>query len=547
MAESKSTFLRTLMTSLRKAMFVESHPEIDTETLVEMSNADLPTRRKFLADLTKTVGLLGASTLLPIGVFATAAERENDEWLDLHLPKHLHEGKKIAIIGAGMAGLNCAYQLKKKGIKSQIYEASNRTGGRIYSVRNVFAPGVSTEFGAEFIDTNHCDMRSLAKEFKLELMDTHKDNTLAKELFHFDDKNYTEKDVIEDFRKAAAAQIKNDVALCGKNLDQARFTELDNKSVEQYIRELKCSKWLQDLLITTYSAEYGLDASEQSSLNFVLVIGTDTKHGFEVFGESDERFKVKGGNSSIPEALTENLKDSISMGYKLTSIKKEGDKYNLSFENKENVVADYVVMTIPFPVLRDISMDIGMSKEKKQCIDEFVFGQNNKLMFGFKNHFWREKYKSAGFAVDSIVQNGWDNSQIQNKDNEASGYTVFLGGKVSLEAANAAKEAGMRDSVPEKVVQYYLDRINVLFPGIKEQYNGINKAALWSNNPYSKGSYSCYKVGQWTSISGKEIEPVGNVFFAGEHCSAKFQGFMNGAAETGRQAAKNIVTTMAKK
>ena len=63
----------------------------------------------------------------------------------------------------------------------------------------------------------------------------------------------------------------------------------------------------------------------------------------------------------------------------------------------------------------------------------------------------------------------------------------------------------------------------------------------WIQYPYTKGSYSCYKTGQWTTIAGEEIKPNGNVFFAGEHCSRNFQGFMNGGAETGRMAAEEIV------
>jgi monoamine oxidase len=60
-----------------------------------------------------------------------------------------------------------------------------------------------------------------------------------------------------------------------------------------------------------------------------------------------------------------------------------------------------------------------------------------------------------------------------------------------------------------------------------------------------KGSYACYKVGQWTTIAGAEIEPVGNLLFAGEHCSFDYQGYMNGGAETGRRAAESIINLLA--
>jgi monoamine oxidase len=72
---------------------------------------------------------------------------------------------RIVILGAGMAGLNCAYQLKKSGLKAAVYEASNRTGGRIYSQKNVLDAGLITELGGEFIDTEHKDMLKLCHEF----------------------------------------------------------------------------------------------------------------------------------------------------------------------------------------------------------------------------------------------------------------------------------------------------------------------------------------------------------------------------------------------
>ncbi|MGQ0645243.1 MAG: FAD-dependent oxidoreductase, partial [Elusimicrobiota bacterium] len=58
---------------------------------------------------------------------------------------------------------------------------------------------------------------------------------------------------------------------------------------------------------------------------------------------------------------------------------------------------------------------------------------------------------------------------------------------------------------------------------------------------FSRGSYACYTPGLWTSLAGAEGEPVGNLFFAGEHCSSEFQAYMNGGAETGRKAAEAIL------
>src|SRR5579859_4725476 len=78
---------------------------------------------------------------------------------------------KIAIIGAGLAGLTAAYQLKKAGYAPRIYEASSRLGGRCYSARDVFADGQVAEHGGEFFDTGHTEIIALAKELGLTLDD----------------------------------------------------------------------------------------------------------------------------------------------------------------------------------------------------------------------------------------------------------------------------------------------------------------------------------------------------------------------------------------
>jgi monoamine oxidase len=66
----------------------------------------------------------------------------------------------------------------------------------------------------------------------------------------------------------------------------------------------------------------------------------------------------------------------------------------------------------------------------------------------------------------------------------------------------------------------------------------------WPSFPWTKGSYAGYLPGPWTSIRGAEAEPVGRLYFAGEHCSLAAQGFMEGGCETGEAAAAAILTSL---
>jgi monoamine oxidase len=111
------------------------------------------TRRRFL----KTSGA-AALTLAGSGLLASCARMKG--------------APRIAVIGAGLAGLNAAYTLKKAGLRADVYEASKRVGGRIYSVTDVVAPGLVTELGASFINPDHEDMFSLMEEFGLEALDS---------------------------------------------------------------------------------------------------------------------------------------------------------------------------------------------------------------------------------------------------------------------------------------------------------------------------------------------------------------------------------------
>ena len=111
--------------------------------------------------------------------------------------------------------------------------------------------------------------------------------------------------------------------------------------------------------------------------------------------------------------------------------------------------------------------------------------------------------------------------------------TIFLGGKACVESGDTDAETYSNKALP------WMGR---LFAKCDLEFNGKTGHFHWPSYPFSKASYSVYKIGQWTTLAGLERTPVGNIFFAGEHCSEDFQGFMNGAAESGRVAAQDVVT-----
>ncbi|MBK9299782.1 MAG: FAD-dependent oxidoreductase [Bacteroidetes bacterium] len=147
--------------------------------------------------------------------------------------------------------------------------------------------------------------------------------------------------------------------------------------------------------------------------------------------------------------------------------------------------------------------------------------------------------------------NGWDSSYNKTKDNNNGAYVCYFGGifsenlnKKSFRNKLAPTTHIWKTELPQSDINNIVDELNKVFINSKNNFLSKHVFVNWLDFPYTKGSYSCYKVGQWTSISGLEIEPIGHFYFAGEHCSEEFQGYMNGGAETGRSVAEAILQSI---
>jgi monoamine oxidase len=101
--------------------------------------------------------------------------------------------------------------------------------------------------------------------------------------------------------------------------------------------------------------------------------------------------------------------------------------------------------------------------------------------------------------------------------------------------------ASFGSGTPTSRAKQFLGQIEPVLPGITKQWNGSATVDWWQGYQWTKGSYSYWKVGQYTKFGGAEGEAVGTCHFAGEHTSVDFQGYLNGGVETGQRAAAEIL------
>lgn len=480
-------------------------------------------RRRFLQGASAGTGLLlagCASTSKPTG-------SSDDE---------------IAIVGAGIAGLAAGYRLRQAGVRVRVYEAQNRVGGRMLSLRNHFPDGQVIELGGELIDTDHVRIRALAAELGLPLDDL-LDGDSGRDTWFFDGRAIAERDIVREFVPLAAA-IERDLAALGDGdityADPQNAQALDALSISQWLDRNGARGWLRKLIDVAYTTEMGLEIDQQSALNFLTFIGTEDKERFAVFGASDERFHVRGGNDSIPRALAGKLPDAIETGSVLEAVRGDASGYTLTFRRdgaSRDVRAKQAILALPFTLLRKVRIDVELPAAKRRAIDNLAYGTNAKLMIGYGKRVWRERGANGASMSDLPFQTTWETSRKQA--GEGGVLTNFTGGRHGVE---------LGQGTPKHQADLATAAIEKMFPGAIAARAGAREARFhWPSHPWTLGSYACFRPGDWTGLRGAMGESVGGLHFAGEHCALDTQGFMEGGCESGEAAAQAALAYSGKK
>jgi monoamine oxidase len=528
---SKTPLFQTLRRVVQTAHALNQMHGIPNDERLERLLEQRVSRRRVLK------GGLMAGTALTAGGLLTACGggKSTKRVADL---ANVYTGPRVAIAGAGLAGLTCAHYLAEKGIPATLYEGSARTGGRVLTVRNRVIDNWPQELGGEFFDSDHEEIFALTKHYRLDLDDRFA--TASKRLRHdavfFDGEHHSEESLIEAFRPLAS-RIAADYEAMGDVVDfenEGGASEFDNMSISAYLDHIGASGVIRKLIEVAYVIEFGLDANDQSALNLIFLISTEDGK-LSLYGDSDERYRIHGGNQSLPDKMAERFESQIQTSLILESVRYTAtDDYLLTFLRSNGTAvqhrADFVVLALPFTMLREIRIDVEMPEVKRRAIRDLGYGANSKLLLGFSRRVWERQGYLGGAYTDEPIQSCWNNAD--GAPGIGGSLTVYTGGSAAIAQGRLGAQAEITTALTS------LDKI---FSGTRGAFTERATRFHWPSHPFSRGSYSAYRVGQWTRLAGAEGLPVGNLHFAGEHCSYEYQGFMNGAAESGRVTAERII------
>jgi monoamine oxidase len=271
-----------------------------------------------------------------------------------------------------------------------------------------------------------------------------------------------------------------------------------------------------------------------------------------VLGYSDQRYILANGSQALPEAIAASLPaGSIRFNRRLLAIRRvAGARYELQFDNlgsAEKVYADRVVLAVPFIVLRGIDYSgAGFDSAKAKAIEDLGYGFHTKLHLQFDKRAWMRlthpwPEPTTGQIWTTLpVQSSLDYSLGQHGG--AGLIEVFTAGSVAELDTPDNPYARVGDGDPvQRHVRTFFAQLDRIWPGVSSTWNGKATFGNAQADPNIRASYSCWLVGQCTTIAGHEARAQGRVHFAGEHTSVAYQGFMEGGAESGFRAAGEIL------
>lgn len=474
---------------------------------------------------------------------------------------------RVLIVGAGLAGLACARALwLRHGIAASIYEWADYIGGRVTTLRGYFDGGVIAEQHGEFISSEHKRMRALAIDFGLTLANTdaHEGHGAVGTNW-FAGQRYTAAALAQDWQKYAWALFRDAVRRApsatylhaspqARTWDHMSVTDW----VERYIPGGAQSPF-GALCLSDVIDEFGGPPEQQSALNLIYILGYDTsdKSGYQprntpLLAGTDEKYQVNGGNDQIVYGMAGDLPSgAINLGYRLLEVRETAaGRYRCTFATAGGTVevaADQVVLTLPPTTLRDVKLrNILVTPVQRDALAHATLGSNAKIYLQVAGRPWIEDGYNGSMFTDRPVGSAWDAGNIQPGGRRDGLYVGFPGGSAgaTLAARYGLTYGNYALPAPAALVADMLDELEPIFPGMKAAWQaGPQKAWVNDGNidPYLRGAYSYFKVGQYTSFAGAQSLPAGNLHFAGEHTSLQFQGYMEGAVQSGYRAAGEIV------
>jgi monoamine oxidase len=454
------------------------------------------------------------------------------------------KGASVLVLGAGLAGMTAALELRKAGYKVQVLEYNSRAGGRNWTLRRgdsftelggatqtcAFDDGLYINPGPWRIPYHHralldyCRRLNVALEPFIQL----NHNALLHASRAFGGTPQRIRAVKADFQGQISELLAK--ALKQSKLDEAVTAE-DQEILLQALRSWGALDRNYRYNASFASAEFrgyakppggGLSATPLPSEPVALPDLLKSRlwrylNNFANYNMQTTMFQPVGGMDMIGKAFAREVGDCIRFNAKVTKIQQNDHGVTVTFvdaknpASEEQAVADWCICTIPLSVLSQLPIDV--SADVKNAIDAVPYTAAVKVGLQFKRRFWEEDeaiYGGISYTDLPIRQIGYPNNGYNR-----AGKGVLLGAYL-FEGANAYEFTAMS---PADRVARAVDFGALLHPQYKTEFeNGI--AVAWHRVPFTLGCSGDWSEDARNHHYRKLCGLDGRIVLAGEHASA---------------------------
>lgn len=402
---------------------------------------------------------------------------------------------RVAVLGAGLAGLAAATQLVRAGYDVTVLEARQRVGGRVWSEEIVAAGATHTiERGAEFVLAGYTTLRDYCAEHALGLVDTGMSYYV---------RTPADRPEVTLDEMAALGKTAAEVAAAGSG----------PRSVADVLDTIGATGPIREALEARIEMSTAVRADQ--------VTAEETLEHVASF-EPGPSWRIGGGNQRLPLAMAAALADRIHLGVEVEAVLQNGNGVVVT-AGRESQIFDYVVVALPFGVLADATaIAIDLPDWKLEAMSRVVQGNAAKLQLALES-------VPSTTAVMSVSDRYWTwtaNTQDVGVAPVLHSFGGELGHLLELGIAQG-------DGVWEQKVRELRPDLDI----------SSAKAVItaWPLDPLARGAYTAHAPGFGRDDAAALAAPHGRIFFAGEYIDLEYTGLMEGALRSGDRAAEAII------
>lgn len=436
----------------------------------------------------------------------------------------------VAVVGAGLAGLQAALLLEEQGLRVQVVEASNRVGGRVYTLDHIEG---RPEAGAAEIGAGYARVLDMLRRIGTLRTRRWLDEIELDFAYAYEGGIATPKDWLASGANDLTGRERNPGPWGPFNLpflflpQPSPLPDLDNWLDPRFADlDIPYAAWLQRQGASPRAIRYideqlgGPPARQMSALWQLRVARASAS-----MGAVDSLVRVEGGMSRLTDGMAALLKQPVRLGQPVAAIDETPDGVELRMTTGERLAARFAILTLPLPLLRQLRLSPGLPPRQRQAVAAVPYTQGISVFFAIDKPFWE---------VDGLPGSTWTVGPVGRAFRFRHPGGDYLW---NFKASPACAPYGKLTD--DEAMRVALRDLNAARPATRGRVRPV-AVVSWDRHPWTRGHLAYRAPGQIREFGNLLAEPHGRLHFAGEHTAALTTG-MEGAMESGERAALEVL------